>query len=537
MSAGRCRMRRAGCWPCSLVARCARAGLGAPTPQTEHRRHRRRSDVPDLRHPAGAGRIAAGPAREGLRRQADRRRQDARPRSRTRWSPSTGAEVLALPGGSGFDLSAYLVPAIAFVVAAVALAFGVRRWRRAGAAARDRRRRPPRAPARARTPSGSTPTSPATTSRREVSSTTTRPATGTGRLAQDARSAAAAGDRASARRERPRRRAPRRRSSGGPSSDEQRRRRRAGSSIAWRARAEPSSGRSRAAAALGGPPATMQTSGSVAPAPSRARRGRAAAGSPAPPPRRAGTRAGPGAAARPSALGQPRRGEVALEQRRARARRGRGGGEARPPPRACRSPAPVTSTDRRRASSSSRPSKASRSPRRSVPGPQVGATTGRGISASDLHIRSGAEMPSRPSAPAIVRFVSRQSASRDALDPLPLGADHLAVAVEGVEVGGDRGRVGADPVRGAARGRLADLVGELEQALDQRLLGRLQRRARASASPAAAGGRLARVPGLAQDAGDPGVRVLDVVDGVVAGLAAGQLEVEVDRWCRGCARA
>jgi cytochrome c-type biogenesis protein CcmH len=43
-----------------------------------------------------------------------------------------GREVLALPGGSGFDLSAYLVPAIGFVVALVALALGVRRWRRAG---------------------------------------------------------------------------------------------------------------------------------------------------------------------------------------------------------------------------------------------------------------------------------------------------------------------------------------------------------------------------------------------------------------------
>jgi cytochrome c-type biogenesis protein CcmH len=46
-----------------------------------------------------------------------------------------GREVLALPGGSGFDLSAYLVPAIAFVLAAVGLAFGVRRWRRAAKAA------------------------------------------------------------------------------------------------------------------------------------------------------------------------------------------------------------------------------------------------------------------------------------------------------------------------------------------------------------------------------------------------------------------
>ena len=43
-----------------------------------------------------------------------------------------GNEVLALPRGSGFDLSAYLVPVIAFVVAVLALAVGVARWRRAG---------------------------------------------------------------------------------------------------------------------------------------------------------------------------------------------------------------------------------------------------------------------------------------------------------------------------------------------------------------------------------------------------------------------
>jgi cytochrome c-type biogenesis protein CcmH/NrfF len=42
-----------------------------------------------------------------------------------------GDEVLALPQGSGFSLSAYVVPIVAFVVAVVALAFGVARWRRA----------------------------------------------------------------------------------------------------------------------------------------------------------------------------------------------------------------------------------------------------------------------------------------------------------------------------------------------------------------------------------------------------------------------
>lgn len=43
-----------------------------------------------------------------------------------------GDEVLALPRGSGFSLSAYLVPIVAFLVAAVALALGVMRWRRRG---------------------------------------------------------------------------------------------------------------------------------------------------------------------------------------------------------------------------------------------------------------------------------------------------------------------------------------------------------------------------------------------------------------------
>ena len=42
-----------------------------------------------------------------------------------------GNEVLALPRGSGFDLSAYVVPIVAFAIAVVALGLGVLRWRRA----------------------------------------------------------------------------------------------------------------------------------------------------------------------------------------------------------------------------------------------------------------------------------------------------------------------------------------------------------------------------------------------------------------------
>jgi cytochrome c-type biogenesis protein CcmH len=43
-----------------------------------------------------------------------------------------GDGVLALPRGTGFSLSAYVVPIVAFVIAVAALGFGVMRWRRAG---------------------------------------------------------------------------------------------------------------------------------------------------------------------------------------------------------------------------------------------------------------------------------------------------------------------------------------------------------------------------------------------------------------------
>ena len=66
----------------AVARRSALLAAGArrrPSPRRaadDRQRRRRRGDVPDLRHPARAGRIAAGAAREGLRRQADRRRQD-----------------------------------------------------------------------------------------------------------------------------------------------------------------------------------------------------------------------------------------------------------------------------------------------------------------------------------------------------------------------------------------------------------------------------------------------------------------------------
>lgn len=48
-----------------------------------------------------------------------------------------GDEVLALPQGSGFSLSAYVVPIVALLLAAVALAIGVTRWRQAGGGRED----------------------------------------------------------------------------------------------------------------------------------------------------------------------------------------------------------------------------------------------------------------------------------------------------------------------------------------------------------------------------------------------------------------
>lgn len=43
-----------------------------------------------------------------------------------------GPAVLALPEASGFDLTAYLVPVLAILVAAIALGLSVVRWRRDG---------------------------------------------------------------------------------------------------------------------------------------------------------------------------------------------------------------------------------------------------------------------------------------------------------------------------------------------------------------------------------------------------------------------
>jgi cytochrome c-type biogenesis protein CcmH/NrfF len=54
-----------------------------------------------------------------------------------------GPAVLALPKASGFDLSAYLVPVLAILVAVAALGLSVARWRRAGKSSRKNGETPP----------------------------------------------------------------------------------------------------------------------------------------------------------------------------------------------------------------------------------------------------------------------------------------------------------------------------------------------------------------------------------------------------------
>jgi cytochrome c-type biogenesis protein CcmH len=48
-----------------------------------------------------------------------------------------GTTVLAEPPKSGFDLTAWLIPGIAILIAAIVIALGLRRWRRAGRSRED----------------------------------------------------------------------------------------------------------------------------------------------------------------------------------------------------------------------------------------------------------------------------------------------------------------------------------------------------------------------------------------------------------------
>src|SRR5918995_7304827 len=103
---------------------------------------------------------------------------------------------------------------------------------------------------------------------------------------------------------------------------------------------------------------------------------------------------------------------------------------------------------------------------------------------------------------------------------LLLALEDSVAVIEAVEVVREPDCVVRKPVGRSALGGLRHDVGELDQPLDQvALLRRRVSRVR----------RSLRVAGIPEDPRDPGVRVLDVVDGVLLAPLARQVDVDVDR--------
>ena len=120
-------------------------------------------------------------------------------------------------------------------------------------------------------------------------------------------------------------------------------------------------------------------------------------------------------------------------------------------------------------------------------------------------------------------WVARARASRAAERSGASGIDHPRVAVEGVERGRDLGRVRGDPLGLLGRHGVLDDLGQADDGPGERRLGPVAERARDRGRRRQAG-----VGRLAQDRGDPGVGVLDVVDRVLVRLLLRELDVEVD---------
>ena len=120
-----------------LVAALALLALLAPTSSTAAAPQTSRVDIEDEVMCPICGtllQLAESPQAQRQRVFVDRLVAEGRSKDEVKDAlvAEYGQEVLALPDDSGFDLSAYLVPAIGFLVAALALAIGVGRWRRAG---------------------------------------------------------------------------------------------------------------------------------------------------------------------------------------------------------------------------------------------------------------------------------------------------------------------------------------------------------------------------------------------------------------------
>ena len=152
--------------------------------------------------------------------------------------------------------------------------------------------------------------------------------------------------------------------------------------------------------------------------------------------------------------------------------------------------------------------------------PSAGTTVG--LSISRRHMCSGASTPTRSRERADDVARGRDEREPERLVLAALRRQHPVVVVEAVEVVGEPDRVHRDRVRAAPLGRLAHDGRELGEPLDElALLGR-ERHARRRVD-------LGSVGRLAEDAGRPRVDVLDVVDGVLARLLRGEVDVDLDR--------
>lgn len=124
-----------GVWACAVVLCalliCAAGAVAAPTPQTTV------NDVEDeVMCPVCGTLLELADSPQARREKVFVAKLVAAGRSKAEVKDALvaqyGEEVLAQPEASGFDLSAYLVPILAILVAAVAVAYSVLRWRRSG---------------------------------------------------------------------------------------------------------------------------------------------------------------------------------------------------------------------------------------------------------------------------------------------------------------------------------------------------------------------------------------------------------------------
>jgi cytochrome c-type biogenesis protein CcmH len=113
-----------------VVAAAALVAAAAPQPQTS---------LPDVEDevmcPICGTALNLSGAPQADRERAFIRRQIAAGRTKDEIKDALvaqyGDQVLAEPPKSGFDLTAWLVPVVAILLAALAIALGLRRWRRA----------------------------------------------------------------------------------------------------------------------------------------------------------------------------------------------------------------------------------------------------------------------------------------------------------------------------------------------------------------------------------------------------------------------